>query len=180
MILKSDRLVLRPWRESDAEALFRWASDPDLGPRAGWPPHKSVEESREIIRTIFCAEGMWAVVLQDSDMPIGCVGYLPSTTSNLAIAANECEVGYWIARPYWGKGICTEALQRVIAHCFDEKGFKVLWGTFFPSNPASGRVLQKCGFKDTGREVCCPNLEVGADQPVRVMKLERFIFNICR
>ena len=180
MILKSDRLVLRPWRESDAEALFRWASDPDLGPRAGWPPHKSVEESREIIRTIFCAEGMWAVVLQNSDTPIGCVGYLPSTTSNLTIAANECEVGYWIARPYWGKGICTEALQRVIAHCFDEKGFQVLWGTFFPSNPASGRVMQKCGFKDTGREVCCPNLEVGADQPVRVMKLERFLFNICR
>ena len=52
---------MRPWQESDAEMLFKYASDPDVGPRAGWPPHKSVEESLEIIRTVFNAEGMWAV-----------------------------------------------------------------------------------------------------------------------
>ena len=58
---ETDRIMLRPWRESDAEALFKYASDPEVGPRAGWPPHKSVEESLEIIRTIFSGEGMWAV-----------------------------------------------------------------------------------------------------------------------
>ena len=51
--METDRIILRPWRESDAETLFKWASDPDVGPRAGWPPHKSVEESLEIIRTVF-------------------------------------------------------------------------------------------------------------------------------
>ena len=51
--METNRILLRPWRECDAEALFKYASDPDVGPRAGWEPHKSVEESLQIIRTIF-------------------------------------------------------------------------------------------------------------------------------
>ena len=171
--METERIVLRPWCESDAEALFRYASDPDVGPRAGWPPHKSVEESLEIIRTVFNTDTMWAVVWKETGEAIGCAGYLPASHSNLAIAETECEVGYWIARPYWGKGICTEALRLVIDYCFGEKGFTVLWGDYFPENPASGRVMAKCGFTDTGREELCPNLEVGSDRPVRIMRLTR-------
>ena len=170
--METDRIILRPWREDDAPVLFKWASDPELGPRAGWPPHKSVEESREIIRTLFSGEGMWAVELKETGEAIGCVGYLPAASSNLQIAGDECEVGYWIARPYWGRGICTEALRLVIDYCFRVKGFSVLWGDYFPKNPASGKVMKKCGFVDTGREVLCPNLEVGSDRPVKVLKLE--------
>ena len=172
-MMETERILLRPWEESDAEILFKWAKDPEVGPRAGWPPHKDVDESREIIRNVFSGEGMWAVVLKETDEPIGCVGYLPAGASNLKIAPDEGEVGYWIAKPYWNQGICTEALQLVIDHCFQEKGFKMLWGTFFTSNPASGRVMEKCGFIDTGVEVTCPNLQVGADYPVRVLKLEK-------
>ena len=169
--METERILLRPWQDSDAETLFKYASDPEVGPRAGWPPHKSVEESLEIIRTVFNAEGMWAVILKESNEAIGCVGYLPASASNLKIAEDHAEVGYWIARPYWGKGICTEALQMVIDYCFNEKGFTILWGDYFPSNPASGRVMEKCGFVDTGVETLCPNLQVGSDCPVRVMKL---------
>ncbi len=170
--METDRIILRPWREDDAPVLFKWASDPELGPRAGWPPHKSVEESREIIRTLFSGEGMWAVELKETGEAIGCVGYLPAASSNLQIAGDECEVGYWIARPYCGRGICTEAPRLVIDYCFRVKGFSVLWGDYFPENPASGKVMKKCGFVDTGREVLCPNLEVGSDRPVKVLKLE--------
>ncbi|MBO4444909.1 MAG: GNAT family N-acetyltransferase [Bacteroidaceae bacterium] len=169
--METDRIRLRPWRESDAEALFRYASDPEVGPRAGWPPHKTPEESLEIIRSLFSGEGMWAVEWKETAEAIGCVGYLPSSASNLKIDDDQCEVGYWIARPYWGKGFCTEAMRMIIDYCFQEKGFSVLWGSYFPDNPASGRVMEKCGFVDTGIEVLCPNLEVGADRPVRVMKL---------
>ena len=169
--METERIILRPWRELDAESLFKYASDPELGPRAGWLPHKSVEESREIIRTIFSAEGMWAVELRETHEAIGCVGYLPSSSSNLAIEENQCEVGYWIGRPYWGRGICTEALSLVVDYCLKVKGFSVLWGSYFPENPASGRVMEKCGFTDTGREVLCPNLDVGSNRPVRVMRL---------
>ena len=144
--METERILLRPWQDSDAETLFKYASDPEVGPHAGWPPHKSVEESLEIIRTVFNAEGMWAVIWKKSGepmeqreqsdaginsvesrqrstegQPIGCVGYLPASASNLKIAEDQAEVGYWIARPYWGKGICTEALRMVIDYCFNEK-----------------------------------------------------------
>ena len=171
--METGRFLLRPWNENDAETLFKYASDPEVGPRAGWPPHKSVEESRSIITNVFSSEGMWAVEWKESGEAIGCVGYLPASASNLLIRENECEVGYWIARPFWGKGICTEALQLVIDYCFHTKGYKTIWGDYFPDNPASGRVLKKCGFVDTGQEVLCPNLKVGADSPVKVMKLEK-------
>ena len=169
--METERIILRPWRESDAGALFKYASDPEVGPRAGWPPHKNVEESLGIIRTVFGTETMWAVELKETSEAIGCVGYLPASASNLKIENDQCEVGYWIAKPYWGKGICTEAMRLVVDYCFRVKGFTVLWGDYFPENPASGRVMEKCGFMDTGEETVCPNLSVGADRPVRVMKL---------
>ena len=61
--METERILLRYWQESDAKALFKYASDPDVGPRAGWPAHKSVEESREIIRTYFHNDTTWAIVL---------------------------------------------------------------------------------------------------------------------
>ena len=171
-MMETERLILRQWRESDAEALYKYARDPDVGPRAGWPPHKSVEESLQIIRTVFNTPTMWAVELKETGEAIGCVGYLPASVSNLQIPDDQCEVGYWIGKPYWGRGICTEALRLVIDYCFNVKHFTILWGDFFPSNPASGRVMTKCGFIDTGKEVVCPNLEIGSDQTVRVLKLD--------
>lgn len=176
--LQTERLLLRPWYESDAAALFKYACDPEVGPRAGWEPHKNIEESLEIIKNIFSAEGMWAVVLKETGELIGCVGYLLSENSNLQIPADQAEVGYWIARPYWGRGICTEALRAVVEYCF-AKGFSALWGDYFPENPASGRVMAKCGFLPTNEEAVCPKLEVGGDKPVRVMKLSREGCLIC-
>ena len=169
--METDRIILRPWCESDAEVLFKYASDPEVGPRAGWPPHKSIDESLDVIRKLFMNDYTWAIELKESHEVIGCVGYLPASMSNLKIGEDQCEVGYWVARPYWNQGICTEALRQVVDHCLNEKGFSVLWGTFFISNPASGRVMEKCGFTDTGVETTCPNLEVGSDQPVIVLKL---------
>ena len=177
--METERILLRPWRESDAEALFKYASDPDVGPRAGWPPHKSVEESLEIIRTVFSGEGMWAVEWKETGEPIGCVGYLPASASNLKIEEDQAEVGYWIAKPYWGKGICTEAMKLIVDYCFNVKNFTTLWGDYFPENPASGKVMEKCGFKDTGKEVLCPNLEVGSDRLVKVMKLKNNMVAFC-
>ena len=57
-------------------------------------------------------------------------------------------------------------------YCFNIKGFTVLWGDYFPKNPASEKVMEKCGFTDTGKEMLCPNLEIGSDKPVKVMRLE--------
>ncbi|MBP5741257.1 MAG: GNAT family N-acetyltransferase, partial [Bacteroidales bacterium] len=99
-IVETDRLGFRKWRDDDAETLFRYASDPDVGPRAGWPPHKSVEESREIIRTLFGGDHMWALVLKETGEPVGCIGYFIHGESNIEIGVDDAEVGYWIGKPY--------------------------------------------------------------------------------
>jgi len=130
--METKRLILRSWEESDAEALFKWASDPDVGPRAGWPPHKSIEESREVIRNIFSNDHTWAVVLKESGEAIGCMGYFTQAESNIGIGENEVEVGYWIAKPYWNQGICTEALRAMIDYCFNKKGFQTSWSEKTP------------------------------------------------
>ena len=88
--METDRIILRPWRDSDAPALYKWASDPDVGPRAGWAPHKSVEESLEVIRTVFCdATNTWAIELKDTGEAIGAMGYGPSCECNLPAREQE-------------------------------------------------------------------------------------------
>ena len=62
--METDRILLRPWLESDAAALFKYASDPEVGPRAGWPPHQSVDESLDVIRKFFSNDCTWAVELK--------------------------------------------------------------------------------------------------------------------
>lgn len=171
--MQTDRFTLRPWRDSDAETLYKYASDPDVGPRAGWLPHKSVEESLSIIRTIFSGDRMWAIELKATGEPIGCIGYLISGESNINIGSNDCEAGYWIAKPYWNHGICTEALREIVKHCFQTKCFNALWGSHFIDNPASGKVMEKCGFADTGQKTTCPNLLVGSTLPVKILCLTR-------
>ena len=110
-MIETDRLILRPWQDSDAEALFRYASDPDVGPRAGWPPHKDIEESKRVIRDIFTNDRTWAVTLRETGEAIGCMGYYIHGESNIPIGEEDAEIGYWIVIPYWNRGIATEALR---------------------------------------------------------------------
>ena len=76
--METDRIVLRRWQETDAAALFRYASDPEVGPRAGWPVHESPEESLDVIRTYFNNDATWAIVFKKTNEPIGCIGYYGS------------------------------------------------------------------------------------------------------
>ena len=75
-ILETERLILRPWMESDAESLYQYAKDPAVGPIAGWPSHTSVENSRNIIRDILSVPETYAVVLKGTNNPIGSVGIM--------------------------------------------------------------------------------------------------------
>lgn len=170
--METEKIELRYWKESDAEALYKYASDPEVGPRAGWPPHKSVEESLGVIRSFFNSDTIWAIVLKETNEPIGSIGYLIPSQSNIPIGENDCEVGYWVAKPYWNQGICTEALRLMLDYCINEKHFDNIWADFFPSNPASGRVMEKCGFRDTGEFHLCPNLYGGDKEKVRTYKLK--------
>ena len=147
MVIHTERLTLRPWREADAMALFAYASDPDVGPSAGWPPHRSIEESREIIRTVFSALHTFAVCLAETDEPVGSIGLMPSRCESSHQGAGlELEVGYWIAKPFWGRGFAPEAVQAVQRYAFETLGCKALWCGYYEGNNKSLRVQQKCGF----------------------------------
>ena len=141
-IIETERLILRPWREEDAAELYRWASDPQVGPAAGWAPHKSLEDSLEILRTILMKPDTWAVTLPGGDGPVGSVGIFPSSCS---LAEKQPEIGYWLARPLWGKGYMPEAVRALIALCFD-RGAKAVWCAHADFNHKSRRVIEKCGF----------------------------------
>ena len=171
VIMESGRIVLRPWREDDAPALYKYASDPEVGPRAGWEPHKSIKESLEIIRTVFHNDTTWAIELKETGEPLGAMGYLPAEGSHLPSRKGEPLVGYWVGRPYWNRGICTEALQLMLGHIREATDIRSLIGSHFIDNPASGRVMEKCGFVPTG-ETCIDQTLAGSDSPMRVLRLE--------
>ena len=172
LLPEGERIYLRKWRHSDAERLFALASDPELGPRAGWLPHKDTSESLEVIKKYFQNDSTWAVISKESGQIIGCVGYKLPSSGHLPQKEGEAEVGYWMGRDFWGQGLCTEALGLVIEYCRQKGEIHTLWGEHFTDNPASGRVLEKCGFVDTAERTTCPLLTVGSDKEVRVMKLE--------
>ena len=98
MILETERLILRPWTEQDAEVLYSLARDPRVGPAAGWAVHTSVENSREIIRDVLSRDETYAVVLKKTGLPVGSVGLDLGT--DLAQEADERELGYWLGVPY--------------------------------------------------------------------------------
>ena len=83
---------------------------------------------------------------------------------------NDCEVGYWVGKPFWNKGICTEALKLMLDYCIHEKHFENIWADHFTGNPASGRVMEKCGFKDTGLLNKCSQLVGGDKDMVKIFK----------
>lgn len=166
----SDKIYLRKWRETDADALYELAKDPELGPRAGWPAHQNVEESLEVIKRFFLNSTTWAIILKDTGEIVGCAGFHTKGASNMPLESNEAEVGYWIARPYWNQGLCTKALNIVIEHCRNTGKYTTLYGEHFTDNPASGRVMEKCGFSYTGQTRTCPGLQIGSNKEVRVLK----------
>ena len=170
--MQTERILLRPWQDSDAESLYKYACEPDVGTRAGWPPHKSVEESREIIRTVFNNDTTWAIVLKAAGEVIGAMGYMPEYELNLPAREGETLVGYWIGKPYWNRGICTEALLLMLDHIRKGTNYTSLIGSHYIDNPASGRVMEKCGFKPTGETAVDESLYSGDKHTMRVLRLE--------
>ena len=144
-MIETERLILRPWQEDDAEALYKYASDPDIGPPAGWPPHTSVENSRDIIRTVFSAPETYAVCLKDGS-PIGSIGLKLNGSTDMTDRDDECELGYWIGKPFWGQGLIPEASQALLQHAFDNLGMQAVWCGYYDENEKSKRVQEKLGF----------------------------------
>ena len=149
MKLETERLILRRWEETDAEALFEYARDPEVGPIAGWPPHKSIEESLDVIRNVFSGPEAYALCLKDDGKAIGAIELKLSGNqlNDLASGDDECELGYWLGKPFWGKGYMPEAAEELLRHAFEDLGMQKVWCGYYDGNSKSKRVQEKCGFR---------------------------------
>ena len=148
--LTTERLILRRYTADDAEIAYKnWMSSATVTKFLTWPPHKSVEESREYIQSVIDRYGdteyTWVIEEKSSGEAVGSVG-VNRFREDLAC----CEIGYCLSESRWGLGYMTEAYKRVIRYLFDEVGFNRIYATHDKNNPASGRVMEKCGLRYEG------------------------------
>ncbi len=139
-------MILRPWCEKDAKELYEYASDPDIGYPAGWPAHTDVENSREIITTVLSVPETYAVCLREDGLPIGSIGLKTGNATDMTDRADECELGYWIGKPFWGQGMIPEAARALIRRAFCELDMRAVWCGYYDGNEKSRRVQEKLGF----------------------------------
>ena len=144
MKIETARLVLRPFRDSDAEALYEYARDPRVGPDAGWKPHASAEESREIIRTVFAAAHTFAVVEKLSGRVVGSAGFVDAHYDRLP--GPDDEIGYALRPDRWGNGYIPEAVRELLRYGFLRRRLRTIWCGHYDFNERSRRVVEKCGF----------------------------------
>ena len=147
MILETQRTLLRPFTEADAADVYAYCKDPQVGPIAGWKPHESLEESKEIIRTVFSAPDVFAVVDRETGHVIGSAGFVtPHKPGNAAHQGRSSEIGYALSPDYWGRGIIPEVVRELLRYGFQDMGLDEIWCTHYEENHRSRRVIEKCGF----------------------------------
>ena len=147
MILETNRLILRGWRDEDAPSLFYYAKDNRIGPVAGWLPHQDEAYSRAVIRTILSGSETYAICLKERNgEPIGSIGLTLKGSPERPLEEGSAELGYWVGVPFWGMGIATEAVEALINRGFEDLGLEKIYAGYFIGNNRSRRVQEKCGF----------------------------------
>ncbi|MFN2925393.1 GNAT family N-acetyltransferase [Lachnospiraceae bacterium YH-ros2228] len=168
---ETKRLLLRRWSEADAEDLYQLASNPAVGPEAGWPPHKSVDDSRGIIRDVLCKKGTYAVLQKEDDRIVGSVG-LKFGIDSVSAKADEPELGYWIGQEFWGRGYAPEASAVLISYAFTELHCPRVWCCHYEGNEKSRRVMEdKLDFRYVRTNPLGETL-LGYTRPERILVLE--------
>jgi ribosomal-protein-alanine N-acetyltransferase len=149
LTLRTKRLELRPFEADDAQAVFDvYASDPETTRYMAFRTHADVSEAREFIALAKARLNrgeavVWAIRLRNDPALIGGI-------SLEFKEAATCEAGYIIGRAYWGRGIVPEALERLLAFAREQLQQTRAIGRCDVENPKSGRVFEKCGFRQTG------------------------------
>ncbi len=153
VVLKTERLCLRPWTPDDLADFYAYASADGVGQMAGWLPHKDIEESRMILQHFI--DGKKTFALEYQGKVIGSLGierYDEDYFSELAMKKGR-EIGYVLAKDDWGQGLMPEAVQAVVDYLFHVQNLDFLMIGYFMYNHQSGRVAEKCGFKPYRRKM---------------------------
>lgn len=146
-IIETERLRLRPWRIEDLEDFYAYAKNPDVGPWAGWKPHESIEESREILtRWVSGKEDGFEIALEDKSTGrvIGSIGVMADGHRPKIEGCKS--LGYVLGKEYWGHGLMTEAVRAVMDYVFRVMKVRLLSITHYTINERSRRVIEKSGF----------------------------------
>lgn len=164
-VLVTERLVMRPPHIDDLEELIALADNRKVAEMlARMPnPYGEVEGKRFIEMTASSEEAIYALTLGDSGRFIGCAG--------LNMTERGLELGYWIGEPYWNKGFATEAAHALVDHAFRATTISALHVSCRVINPASRRVIHKCGFQYAGQGML--NSIVAGKVPVERYRLDR-------
>jgi len=147
VVLRSDRLTLRPWRDSDLADLYAYARVDGVGQMAGWNPHSSMEESRKILDMFLRERKVFA--LEHQGKVIGSLGieaYNEALYPEFAMLRGR-EIGYVLSKDHWGMGLMPEAVKRVLRYLFEEVKLDFVMVGHFHYNDRSRRVIEKCGFR---------------------------------
>lgn len=147
--LETERLILREWNLQDLDDFFEYASIPEVGPMAGWPPHENKEISLEILKRFINGKKTFAIVYKENNKTIGSLGieeYGLEDKLTEFIPYQGRSIGYVLSKDYWGKGLMPEALKEVINYCFNVLNYDFLLSGHFDFNHRSCRVQEKCGF----------------------------------
>ncbi len=163
--METERLILRKWTMEDADSLFEYAKDPEVGPVAGWPPHKSIDESRDVIRNVLSGVECYAICEKENGKAIGTIELKLNGHTDMTDRDDECELGYWLGKPFWGRGYMPEAAREVIRHGFEDIGMTKIWCGYYEGNQKSKRVQEKIGFI---YHHTCENVPVPLMNEVRV------------
>ena len=145
--IETPRLLLRAWEQTDLPDFYEYASVPDVGERAWWKHHQSMEESQRILDLFITGKKTFALVHRETGKVIGSVGLEPrDEDAGLPESLQGREVGYVLNRDYWGKDLMPEAVKAVMDYCFSVLDYDYLTCGHFYSNDRSRRVCDKCGF----------------------------------
>ena len=147
VVLTTDRLTLRPWRESDLNDFYEYASVDGVGQMAGWNPHRNLEESKTILSSFIRHNKTFALEYQGK--VVGSLGIEEYDEKNYPELNDHQgrEIGYVLSKDYWGRGLMPEAVKAVIAYLFDAVGLDFIIVGHFDWNSQSRRVVEKSGFQ---------------------------------
>ena len=147
VVLRTDRLTLRPWKETDLEDLFAYASVDGVGQMAGWVPHRNPEESRNILSRFISGKKTFALEYQGKVIgSLGIEEYSEEYYPELSQLQGR-ELGYVLSKDYWGQGFMPEAVRAVIQYLFETEELDFIIVGHFDWNDRSRRVVEKCGFR---------------------------------
>ena len=148
--IETERLILRPFKKSDLEDFYEYASVNGVGEMAGWNHHKNIGESAAILDEFINEDKTFAIFLKESNKVIGSLGVEKYALEDKLTEFDGYlgrELGFVLSKDYWGRGLAPEAIGAVVDYLFNDLDYDFLLCGYYNFNIQSKKVQEKCGFK---------------------------------